>query len=162
MFSIPWYVVVFQSIPEMMLSIMLGFALYNLVLPIRMVFLVSVPISVVVYFLRQLDIVFGLHTLTAVLLLIIFIRVVSNINLSSILFASLTGVVVLGILQSILVPIIFEIFSITTQDLVAKPWLNILCFIPEALVMIFGYWFIRKRQVFIVDLKERGKNVKSL
>lgn len=162
MYSIPWYVVVLQSIPEMVLLILVGFALYNLVLPIKAVFSVSIIVSTAVFFIRQFDIIFGLHTLIAVFLMTVLIKLLTKLELSSILFSSLTGMAVLGILQSILVPITFVMFSIDTKDLIFRPWLNILCFIPEALVMILGYWLIRTRHIFIIDLKERDKNAKSL
>ena len=62
LYSIPWYVVLFQSIPEMFLLIILGFKLFNIDVNFKKTLLVSLLISIIVYIVRKFASVYGFHT----------------------------------------------------------------------------------------------------
>jgi len=162
MYAIPWYVILFVSIPEAFLIIILGFALFNIYLQPKHILIVSLIISLVAYFIRKLDIVFGIHTLIGLALMIMLIKIFTKMPAKTVFLPTLSGFVIVATLQSLILPFALEVCSVDPLALATQPWLNIIFFIPEALVMILLYLYIKRHHFFIIDMQERKTDVYSL
>lgn len=162
LYSIPWYVVVFQSIPEIFLTLILGFKLFNLDIEFKKVFLISCIVSIVVYFTRKNITVYGVHTIVFIISSLIAIKIILRINFICSFICISTSSLINGLLQSLFTPILFGIFQKNTEDLIEFPWINVLNFIPCGLLMVGFFKYIDKRKIYIFDLKMYENDEKSL
>ncbi|MGI6452189.1 MAG: hypothetical protein ACOX0E_01710 [Syntrophomonadaceae bacterium] len=149
MFAIPWYVALFVSFPENVLMILVGFALFNLEIGNKHVFLVSAINALVIYIVRQLPIVFGLHTFVSIFTIIFLIIVFTKKHFWQTIIAVLTGFMMMGIMYSVWMPIFFVLTSTNTSVLADYPVWNVIGFIPMAAVLFMIYLLIRKHRLFI-------------
>lgn len=162
LYSIPWYVVLFQSIPEMFLLIILGFKLFNIDVSFKKAFSVSCLVSVIVYFTRRNVNVYGLHTVVFIICSLFFIRIILRMNGAYSFICITTSLLVNGLLQNTMIPILFNLFHNTAEDLIKSPWLNALYFIPTALIMFTLYVFIVNKKFYLFDLKMYENDIKNL
>lgn len=162
LYSIPWYVVLFQSIPEMFLLIILGFKLFNIDVDLKKALLVSLLISIIVYFVRKFASVYGLHTAILIFCSLILIKIILKMNIAYSFICIVTSLLINGLLQNTITPILLNFFHTTTQDLVKNPWLNIFFYIPNGLIMLYLYLFTIKKKVYLFDLKMYENNAKNL
>lgn len=109
MFSYPWFVVVLVSIPEAFLIISLGFALYDFNVPPVKAIAMAIISALCTYFIRCLPLMWGIHTIMAVVILTILAVLILKTNLLGSLVAVLTGVVILLVIQSLLAPGFFAV-----------------------------------------------------
>jgi len=152
MYAIPWYVVLFESIPEAFLMIILGFALFNLQISFKNAFVISLVNAVIIYYVRQLSVTFGLHTLIAIVVIVILSKMLTKIKTHAVFISIISGFVVLAVLQSMMLPVLFQLVNINIQYLTVKPWLNIVFFIPIGVIMTLLYYFVRKHNLYVFDL----------
>lgn len=157
MLSIPWYVVIFQSIPEAFLVLVMGFALFRIRIDAKHAVFIAVLSAVSTYFIRQAPIIFGVHSLIATAVLIFLTVLIARMKIGPATLAILGGVAFLAILQSLMVPTLFNLASVEFTDISDRPWLNILFFIPQALVMIVIYIAVLRNDWYLYDLSRRGK-----
>lgn len=157
MLCIPWYVVIFQSIPEAFLVLVMGFALFRIRIDTKHAVFIAVLSAFSTYLIRLAPIVFGVHSLIAIALLIVLTVLIARINIGPATLAILGGVVILAVLQSLMIPILFNFASVQFSDLSDRPWLNILFFIPQALVMIIIYITALRNDWYLYDLSREGK-----
>lgn len=162
LYSIPWYVVLFQSIPEMFLLIILGFKLFNIDVDLKEGLLISCLISLIIYMVRKNTEIYGLHTLIFILLSLFFMRTILKVNIAYSFICIVTSLLINGLLQNILTPILLKIFHNTPEKLIRNPWFNVIFFIPSGLLMFLLYFFIRKRKIHLFDLKMYENDIKSL
>ena len=149
MFSYPWFVVVLVSIPEAFLVISLGFALYDYRLPTVKAFTIAIISALCTYFIRCLPLMWGIHTITAVVVLTAIAVLILKTNLLGSLVAVLTGVVILLVIQSLLAPGFFAVTNTTLTDMANNPWLNVWFFVPQGIVLILTYCFARIKGYYI-------------
>jgi len=159
--AIPWYVVLFESIPEAFLVVILGFALFSYPIRHADALIISVMSGIITFFVRQLSIVFGLHTLIALVILIFLCSWIAKINPWKGAVSIIAGIAVLGVLQSITLPICFRLTSTTLDDILINPWLNVLFFLPDAIIMLAIYLVIRKRHFNILNLNQGSMTFKN-
>lgn len=157
-FSIPWYVVLFESLPETMLIVITGLRLFGLTIDLKKLILVSAVSAILVYYIRSLHLFFGIHTIFGVLLLTFMTAIIVRIPIWQSFICILTGMVTLGIVQLSLLPIIFKLTSTTVSDLTPKPWLNVIYFIPIGLVMLAGYLIIKKQRFVLAHFGSGNLN----
>jgi len=162
LYSISWYVVLFQSIPEMFLLIILGFKLFNIDVDFKKALLVSLLISIIVYFVREFASVYGLHTAILIFCSLILIKIILKMNIAYSFICIVTSLLINGLLQNTITPILLNFFHTTTQDLVKNPWLNIFFYIPNGLIMLYLYLFTIKKKIYLFDLKMYENNAKNL
>ncbi|HHV25886.1 MAG TPA: GHKL domain-containing protein [Tissierellia bacterium] len=162
LYSISWYVVLFQSIPEMFLLIILGFKLFNIDVDFKKALLVSLLISIIVYFVRKFASVYGLHTAILIFCSLILIKIILKMNIAYSFICIVTSLLINGLLQNTITPILLNFFHTTTQDLVKNPWLNIFFYIPNGLIMLYLYLFTIKKKIYLFDLKMYENNAKNL
>ncbi|QGU00886.1 hypothetical protein SYNTR_2292 [Candidatus Syntrophocurvum alkaliphilum] len=142
MHTIPWYIVLVQSIPEAMLLMMIGFHLFRLDINIRTILIIATINSVLVYYFRYLE-YFFIHTVLGLLTLIILTVILTKKNPWKIFISILTGITIIAVLQSITLPICFNMTETTPEDLTTNPWLNFFFTIPQMLIMIILYAYLR-------------------
>lgn len=157
MFAIPWYVVLFVSIPESFLIIILGLALFNLEIPYKKVLLISTFSAICSYFVRQLPVIFGLHTLIGVLLLTALLIWLGKVKPGAAFLSIAVGFVVYFLLQSIALPLFFLLTSENQEAFVLNPWYCVAFFIPIAVISALLYIILKKYHLYIYDLKA-GEN----
>lgn len=133
--SIPWYIVLFVSIPETFLCLSLGFSLFNIPIYYKEKFILSVIAGIASYFLRKLPLFFGIHTFIFLILVVSLTTILCEIGFIRSLICVLTGVMIVGILQSITSPVLINLYGINVNDAANKPWINFLLFLPSGLIV---------------------------
>lgn len=152
-YFIPWYVAILVSIPETILFLLLGFKLFNLELSKQHLLYLSLLNAGVAYIVRNLPIFYGIHTLIMIVLLALVGAALSKIKFKSTFIAVLTGGLLLGIIQGMTIPLIFNFTGLNMADSAQNPWLNILFFIPSGFIMLAIYWYIKKYNFVLYNLK---------
>lgn len=162
LYSIPWYVVLFQSIPEMFLLIILGFKLFNIDVSFKKALLVSCLVAVIVYLTRRNVNVYGLHTVMLIFCSLFFIRMILKMNIAYSFICIVTSLLINGLLQNTTIPILLKLFQSAPKDLIKNPWLNVFIYIPNGLIMYLFYIFIKKIQFYLFDLRMYENDFENL
>jgi two-component system sensor histidine kinase AgrC len=149
---LPWYIVLLVSIPETIFIIKLGFQLFNVDVDYKKAFVMSFLTAILTILIRKLPLVFGFHTLILIFVLVVLTRVIMKIRLWHGFISVLVGVLILGVLESTLLPIFQKITSTNTESLILQPWLNVGFAIPLVSVMGILYLLTKKFRVVIFDL----------
>lgn len=79
--------------------------------------------------------------------------VVTGTNLWHCFISILTGSLILGVLEGVLVPVLLKITAATTDSLASEPWLNVLYFLPSGTIMAVVYLLAKKRNYALFDLR---------
>jgi hypothetical protein len=151
-FPIPWYVVLLVSIPEAFLIILIGFALFNLKIDIRTALIISIFEAIAVYTVRLFPVIFGLHTLTGFLVMLILTNLLTKTSFRNTFMTILTGLVSMGAITALWTPAFLLFTSSNVQDLAQNPILNVICFIPIAFIGLVFYWLVKKYRLILFDL----------
>lgn len=146
---IPWFLVLFISIPQAMLVIYIGFSLCNIAMDFRKSLLCSVLFAVATYIVRPLAIPLALNTLILTTFLILTTGVIFQINLKKSLIACLLGVMISGVIESLVIQILLWVHPNLAARLLVDAWLNITTYIPVFLVTLAA-WYIIKQSNFIL------------
>lgn len=152
MLSIPWYISVFVSIPEAVLIVLVGFKSFNLDIKPQQLFTISVISAVSTYILRRTLVIFGLHTIAALFILILVCWIMTKIEFWKLVISITFGVTISGVLQSITVPILFKVMSLTMAQIINNPKLNLILFVPEGVILAIIVMIIGKFDLYIYDL----------
>jgi hypothetical protein len=155
MFPIPWFAVIFISIPQTFLIIMIGFKLFNIKIKLKDAIAAAVLVSIIAYFLRRLSIPPGSHTIILAICLTAVITILSRINIWYSCISVLLGAMILGVLENAVMPIILFFISKTVNDLALNPWLNIEVFLPTLLLSALIFCLIKKYDLVLYDLGAR-------
>ncbi|MDD4568790.1 MAG: hypothetical protein PHE70_01470 [Tepidanaerobacteraceae bacterium] len=139
MFPIPWYVVVFESIPEAFLIQILSFKLMNEKdIFFNKVLIVSILYGAAVILIRNLafhfsqHFLFSLHTILLISVLILLFSLIHEIKLDRCFISIFIVSVLFGLIQYAFVLIVFNLFNLNISAFQENPWLNIALFIPVA------------------------------
>lgn len=149
---LPWHIVLLISVPQTFLIIMLGFQLFNLYLSYSRALLLSLIVGILTIFTRELPLPFGVHTIILIGSSTLLAAIVTGTNLWHCFISILSGALILGVLEGVLLPIFLKITATTTDNLALKPWLNLVCFLPLGIIAVFFYLFAKKRNYVIFDL----------
>ncbi len=155
MFAIPWYAVIFISIPETLSIIGIGFALFNINIALGRSIGAGISVGVVSYFLRLMLIPPGIHIIILTLLLTVAISCFCQIKLCSSFVAVLLGAMILGVIENVITSLALNLTAKTVNDLAANPWLNIEVFLPTLLLASLLYLLIRRLSFVLYDLNMR-------
>lgn len=155
MYNIPWYILVFISIPQTLLILGFGFCLFNIRLKYKHVLLLAFLITGICYLLRFTSIPYGLNTIILVILFTLLVALISRVKLKYAFNAVLLGVLIYGMLEGVLLPIIAGVLNITLTDIAVSSWHNLIAFFPIALVGTLLLIVIIKRQVVLYDFSNR-------
>lgn len=149
---LPWYIVLLISLPQTVLIVKIGFQLFNLHLNNSKALMLSSIVSILAIFARELPLPFGVHTIILLISSVILTFIFTRINLWHCFIAIVTGTLILGVLEDVLLPIFLKITAATTDSLASNPWLNIVYFLPLGIIMVFFYLLSKKRNYVIFDL----------
>ncbi|PKM77278.1 MAG: hypothetical protein CVU90_08205 [Firmicutes bacterium HGW-Firmicutes-15] len=156
MFPIPWFAVLFISIPETVLIIQLGFVLFNLRIEWRETILASVFMGIVAYILLRLPIIPGAHTLMLIFITTLIISWLSKVKVWYSLIAVLCGAMIVGVIENVIVPLALILMSKTISDLSTHPWLNIGVSLPTTLLAALLFFLVRRFRLVLYDLNMKG------
>lgn len=154
MFPLPWYAALLIAVPQMFLIIKIGFGLFNMDINQPQVWLTACISAFMTYLIRMSPIIPGLHTVIIALLTTVVIVFVTKKNFWHSLVAILLGVMILGVLEGVWLPILLAITHSDIVDLILHPWLNILGFMPIIAVAGLLYWFIWRNHFVLFDLEK--------
>ena len=149
---LPWYIVLIVSLPETFLIIKLGFRLFNLEIDFNQALFLSSATAFLSIFIRKLPLVYGYHTLIMMLALALLTKAILKIRLWHGIVSILVGVLILGVLESTLLPLLLSLTSTNTKSLIINPWLNVVYTLPLLLVMYTLYWLAKRYNLVIFDL----------
>ncbi len=149
--KIPWYVALFQSLPEAFLILKLGLILFRIDINTKDSFIIAFLVAIFSYTIRRSSMTFGVHTIVTTILMIILVVFVAKIKIIYSTIGVFMGVLIAGVLQSITAPLLLSINKIQIGHLAEYPVLNILFFIPSALAMLFLYLFVQKKNLCLFD-----------
>jgi len=124
--------VVFQSIPEaiILLSTSLTLFGYEVKNNFKTIISISILTSLVLMCIRSF-LPFGFHTFFGLIFLSIILWKKLRINIVKALIIPAFGVTVLGVLESIFVPIILQVFDLTMEEVLAQQLLRIIIAYPH-------------------------------
>ncbi len=159
MFTLPWYSILLLTIPQVFLSILIGFQLFNRHLDFRKCLAAACLVGIVTYFLRGTFVTPGLHSILIILVMALSITLINRGNILYNFFAAILGAMIMGVIEGIWVPIFFSLTSTSVVDLSLNPWLNIGCFAPILLVAIILYIIIRRKNFYIYNLGEKDNYI---
>ena len=163
LYPIPWFVALLVTVPETFLVVKLGFKLFGTDVDTKKALLISLLNGIFSYFVRRMPLVFGLHTILIILFLTLLAKALLKHSPGHCFASVAVGGLILGVLQSTVLYFLLFITSRTVDDLASKPWLNILYFIPIAIIMILLYRWVSKNNFLLCHSKNNtgtGKNEK--
>ena len=149
--QIPWYVALFQSLPEAYLMINLGLILFRININTKDSFIIASVSAVFSYLIRKYFVTYGIHTVITIVLLIILVTLIGKIKVICSVVGVFTGVLITGVLQSVTIPILLSVNEMQINDLATYPVFNILFFIPCALIMSTLYLLSKKKDFYLFD-----------
>lgn len=151
MYPIPWYAIILISIPQTFLIISIGARLFNISISTQKRVLLSIIIGVVCYFTRYLTIP-GLNTIALLISTTILLSLISPLKLWKAFLTIVLGFVVLAIIELVCNSIVFSLFHLTFGVLAARPWVNIVSFLPILILATLLYLIINKKRLILYDL----------
>lgn len=149
---LPWYIVLLVSVPQTFLIIMLGFQLFNQYISYSRALLLSLIVGILTILTRELPFPFGVHTIILIGISTLLAAIVTRTNLWHCFISILSGALIFGVLEGVLLPTFLKITETTTDNLALKPWLNIICFLPLGIIVVIFYLFAKKHNYVIFDL----------
>lgn len=123
LYPLPWYIIMLVTIPETIFLLNIGFRLYNLKIVFFKLFSISVIQAFLTFFVRHLPVMFGIHTLILMGLLTCTASRVTKTHFGHVFVAVLSGTFIVGMLQSLLLPLLLTYFSVDVVDLAEITWL---------------------------------------
>lgn len=148
MFPIPWYVAVFESIPEGFIITYLSLKLVNEkeVIYSKLI-VISTIYGLVTYVVRNvtahIDITIPpyFHTFLLIITLAVLMKLIYKIDFQSCIVSIFTVSVIFGLAQYIFVLCLMELFKIDSYIFYEFPWVNVILFIPVAAITYVVVYF---------------------
>lgn len=151
MHAIPWYIALLISIPQTVLIIEFGFRLFNFHIKAKDIILLSVIIAIFSYFLRSLPISYAANTLLLIAILSLCTFLICKINLRYCFISVTLGVMIYGVLESFMLPLIMKILNLSFNELIVNPEFNLIAFIPILIIAVVILSFIIKKGIILYD-----------
>ncbi|HCF48945.1 MAG TPA: hypothetical protein DER60_01600 [Syntrophomonas sp.] len=155
---IPWFLVLFISIPQAVLVIYIGFSLCNISVDFKKSILCALLFAIATYFVRPLAIPLVLNTLILTTFLIIITGLILKIHLKKTLIACLLGIMVSGVIESLVIQVLLWIRPDIAEKLLVDAVLNIFTYIPVFLVTIAVLLVVKRFNFVLISLGELGEN----
>jgi len=149
---LPWYITILTSIPQTFLVVRTGFQLFNLHINNSRLLMLSLIMGIIAIFVRKLPFMFGVHTIILIVASSLLAAIVTGAKLWHCLVTILAGALILGVLEDVLLPIFLNLTAATADILTLKPWVNMLYFLPQGIIMAVIYFLAKKRNYVIFDL----------
>jgi len=127
----------FQAIPELTGMIALSLALAEVPLRWGRTLAAGTILAVIIFFIRSLPLPFGLHTISLVLLTVIFITNFTHIPPTQSFMVVLISTIILGFLELVIHRSFFFLTKIEPSHFVSNTLLWTMLGLPQAIIMIF-------------------------
>ncbi|TCO70400.1 hypothetical protein [Marinisporobacter balticus] len=155
MFTIPLVTAVVVGWPEVFIILLMGCYLSNIrKLNIYKITLIACIQAIITYETRKFSLVFGIHTLIHMVTLSLLVYFILNISFHKAVISVLIGTVLEGMVQSIMLPCIFNFYSIDASSLAQNSKYVPLCFIPIFIVSCLFILVIKKFNILIWDVEK--------
>ncbi len=156
--SMTWQVVVFLSFPEAILLTALGLWVIGARPRWYQIMLVGGVQSVSSYLIRQLPLVFGLHTVIYGITLALFVYVFIRLKFWIAFVSSILVLTFYIALESIILPEVIKIFNLSLPMILSDPWLRIKVFLPQALIVFILFLICKYYNFTLIPLvKQKTK-----
>jgi len=131
----PWQAVVFISIPEAFLLMLMGLVLTGLRPDLKRLAAAAVIQAVGSFFIRQLQFPYGVHTLMQVATMTVLAKFALGYRWSTVLPGIFLGVAIFaGILDQLYLPFVIKIIPI--EVILSNTWIRILVSMPQQAAML--------------------------
>ena len=131
----PWQAVVFISIPEAFLIMLMGLALTGLRPDLKRLAVAAVIQAVGSFFIRQLYFPYGVHILIQLLTMTALAKFALNYRWSTVLPGIFIGAAIFtGILDQLYLPFVIKIVPI--EVILSNTWIRILVSLPQQAAML--------------------------
>lgn len=151
MHAIPLYIALLITVPQTIIILEFGFRLFNIKISTKTIILTSIIMAVVCYFLRAFSIPYVLNTLILIVLLSLCVHLVGRIRFRYCFSSVVLGVMIYGMLESLLLPMMIKICGASFEELINDPCFNLISFIPVLLISMLLLGVIIKKDVVLYD-----------
>lgn len=149
---LPWYIVILTGVPQTFLSVKTGFQLFNQHINRSRALILSLIVSIIAIFARELPLPYGFHTLIIIVSTAILAAIFTMERLWHCFISIITGVIILGALEVVFVQVFLDGTVAPADFLTLKPWMIVLYSLPEEIIMAVIYFLAKKRNYMIFDL----------
>lgn len=146
----PWTALVFQSIPESIVLVVLGLGLLGEYPGIPSIVVIGVIGSVTSYFIRRLPLEFGVHTFLSIIVLAVLMRFILKIAVSKGILAAFLGILAVGIIESVSIPAVSYLTGISFETALHDPWLRVVFPLPDEIILGVAAYFCRRRRFSLI------------
>ncbi len=147
----PWQAVVFISIPEAFLVMLMGLTLTGLKPDIKRLAIAAVIQAVGSFFIRQLYFPYGVHILLQVVTMTVLARFALKHRWSTVLPGIFLGVAIFaGILDQLYIPFIVKIVPL--EAILNNTWVRVLVSLPQQAAMLVIVLICYKYNFKIFDI----------
>lgn len=144
--KMPLLALIFQSIPESIIILTLGLTLMGIELKWQRIIPAAVLSSLSSYFVRELPIPYGVHTLIGLLVITILVIFFFKAPCHLAAYVALIGVLSLTAVEMIILPVIIMLSGKTVTQIWQSQSLRILMALPELIVLtLITWWCVKKR-----------------
>lgn len=151
--SIPWYLALAISIPQAILVIYIGFSFCNVHVGFTQCMICSIIFALSTYFIRRISIPLSLNTLILTATLVIVTSAVLRIHIGKTLIAVLLGVMVSGVIESVVIQTFLHLTNHAADELLVDAVLNLTAYMPVFLVTLIVFGLIKRFNFVVFDLK---------
>ncbi|MGI5880552.1 MAG: sensor histidine kinase [Syntrophomonadaceae bacterium] len=154
--SMPFYLVLVQSFPEMIILIYLGLGVMGIKLDWRRVLLISLIIVLISYAICILPLPPGIGTIIQLFLLVALLNIFGRIPFTSASLVGVFGLILLSFFEIVFIALITAISGISITQAMNDPWLRVVFPLPEFIVLaLIAFWFNKYRGRVIRWSQER-------
>ena len=157
MFPIPWYVILFISIPETFLIIQTGFSLFNIKVGWRDSIIVAACMGIISCILPRITIIPGTTTVLLIIITALTIAWLAKIEIIYSFVAIMCGAMITGAIENLATCAGLGLIAKNVIDMSVHPWLNFVIFIPTLLIIALILLLVRKYEWILYDLSDERK-----
>ena len=139
------------SVPESLVLYYMALTLAGKKKPLIYLIALSLLTSLSSYAIRSLPLPFGIHTILQVILMVVFLRLFFRVPWNLAIIIQVLASIILGLTESVSVPLLAQIFSYTLKDIISDPWLRIVFTLPH-LVLLTGVTHAAARRGWRIPL----------
>jgi hypothetical protein len=150
----PFYLVVFQSLPETAILISLGLTLIGFKPKLKSVVIIAFLESLVSFLIRSLPLPPGVNVFLQLPVLIVLTACFCSLNLLDAALASLLGLVVLALTETAFNLLISAVSGISIRQALEDPLLRLLFPLPEFALLTAAILILRHYNLVLFDIQE--------
>ena len=154
----PLQAVIFISIPEAYLIILMGFTFIGVKPDLKRLGVVAAAQALCSYLIRSLPLPFGVHIILQLFPMAILVKFIIGYKWKHVLLGVFLGAAIFtGILDSLYIPLVVRI--VPFEVIYNNPWVRIAVSIPEQLAMLVIILLCKKYNFKIVNFSACDKEV---